>query len=120
MVEKTRKRSPMSSTLHELRSNGYMTAVVEHWHHFAKRKIDLFGFADIIAARNVDGVKDIVLVQATTGSNHAARRAKILAEPKALRWLLAGGRIEIWSWRTLKSEGWAARVERVQEEDFNE
>ena len=119
MRSKYKKRSPTASTTHALRASGYMTAVVEHWHHFAKKKIDLFGFADIIAARNTDGVQDIVLVQATSGTNHSARRKKILAEPKALEWIRAGGRVEVWSWRTLKAEGWMPRVEEILEGDFN-
>ena len=75
-----------------------LAGITERWNPHAKVRIDLFGFVDIVVIDD-DG---ILGVQATSGPNAAARVKKILDEPKAERWLNAGARIEVWSWRRLK------------------
>jgi len=35
-------------TLREMRKRGYTAFVVEHWDSFARKRRDLFGFADIL------------------------------------------------------------------------
>jgi len=63
----------------------------------------------------------ILAIQATGGQGgvHAARRAKILAEPRAKAWVDAGGQLEIWSWSKRGSAGkrkiWQLRVETYDE-----
>lgn len=79
-----------------LRAAGYTCAVVEKWNMHAKIRQDLFGFIDIVAMRS-----DIIGVQATTMAHNADHLDKIIAEPRARLWLLAGGRIQLWSWRKL-------------------
>lgn len=80
---------------------------------FIKR--DFMGWADIIYLTG----KAIVGVQVTTGSHHANRLDKILAEPRALAWLQSGGLIEVWSYvRYTDSKEWLLRKEEIVEEDF--
>ncbi|MCX5728516.1 MAG: hypothetical protein NTZ28_06725, partial [Nitrospirae bacterium] len=40
----------------------------------------------------------VLVVQATTGSNHAARRTKLETAGFIARWKSAGASLEIWSW----------------------
>ena len=61
--------SPTTRSLELLRELGYTAKVVEHWDPYAKIRQDLFGM-DILALKPVEPV---LVVQATTGSNHAAR-----------------------------------------------
>lgn len=102
-------KSPTQLTLHELRKAGFTVEIVERWNQYAKVRQDFAGFADLIAF----GFGQIIAVQCTTGSNHSARRKKIEAEPRARMWCLAGGLIELWSWRKNKA-GIVSRIERVE------
>lgn len=88
-----------------MRKEGWTLQVVERWNPFAKKRIDLFGFIDIVAMR--DG--EICGVQATSLDNMGARIAKIKAEPRAKTWKKAGGTIQVWGWRKLKS-GWEPKI----------
>jgi len=74
--------SPTQRSLKFLRSAGWTAAVVERWNPYAKIRQDVFGFADLIAFRG----PQTVLVQCTTASNMAARRAKIASIPAAADW----------------------------------
>jgi len=40
----------------------------------------------------------VLVVQCTTGSNHAARREKLHAHGFVLLWKGAGAVLEVWSW----------------------
>lgn len=90
---------------------------MEHYNYFTKRRHDLLGVIDIIA---LDG--GIVGIQTTSGANHAARRAKALAEPRLRQWIAAGGRFALWSWSKRgpagKRKRWELRVEQITEEMF--
>ncbi len=94
--------SPTERTLKELRRLGFACQVVEHWNAHARRRVDLFGFIDILAL-TPDGILGI---QATSGSNHADRVRKIREEctDNAQAWLSAGGRIEVWSWKLTQAK----------------
>ena len=112
--------TPTARTLAECRKRGWDAQVVEQTipHTFIKR--DLFGVIDIVAI-TPDGLLGI---QATGGSggNHAARRDKIQAEPRAQRWIAAGAGLEIWSWAKQGKAGarklWTLRMERMELTDF--
>ena len=93
--------SPTSRSLKELRRLGYTCAVVEHWNQYAGIRQDLFGFIDILAIAD-----DVILgVQATSASNHSARVKKSKAHPNYTKWLDAGGKFEVWSWRLAGARG---------------
>lgn len=100
--------SPTQRSLMYLRAQGYRVAIVERWNPFARVRQDLFGVLDLLAVRD----NEILGVQTTSGSNVAARLAKI-ADAEAVPDLRrAGMRLEVHGWRKLKS-GWQVRIEDV-------
>lgn len=110
--------SPTQRTLAECRKRGWTVQVVEKWVAQARRRIDLFGVIDLVAI--ADG--RIMGIQACAGSSHSARVAKILAEPRALEWLRAGAKLEVWSFSKRGARGkakrWALRVDELTQERF--
>lgn len=124
-IKKRRKKtkSPTARTLEECRKRGWVAQVVERTIGRTFIKQDLFGCIDIVALTKPDdgllGVRGTVGIQATSGSNHAARRDKILAEPRMLSWLEAGNRLELWTWaKRGKTKRWTLRVESFRVSDF--
>lgn len=105
--------SPTQRSLAECRKRGWEAQVVERFNVWSKRRVDLFGVIDIVAITE-DG---ILAIQATSGTNHASRVAKIGEEPRAAKWVKAGGILEVWSWAKRGPRGgrktWTLRVERV-------
>lgn len=112
--------SPTQRALAELKKLGAVAAIVERWNPYAKVRQDLFGFIDIVACLG----PNLLALQVTSGEggNHAARVAKIKAEPRALAWLKAGGIIEVWSVAKRGGRGerktWQIRKEAVTIEDL--
>lgn len=112
--------SPTARTIKLLKEMGYATDIVEHWNPFSKTRHDLFNFADILALSPYK----LIAIQCTSGSNHSARRKKILASPLAKMWLQAGNEIALWSWskqkvkRNSKVYRWTVRAEEIQSEDY--
>lgn len=108
-------------TLKALRAEGFTVEKVEHWNPFANRRVDAFGFIDIIALRPGTG---IVAIQSTGPSGHAEHRKKIVANEFAAVWLDCGGSIELWSWhqRPVVKGGkrliWQPRIENITHEDL--
>lgn len=132
-----RKRGPSTSptarTLAECRKRGWVAQVVERWNPHARIKQDLFGVIDVVAIVPPDAAASapgsIVAIQACSGgssagrgSDHATRRDKILAEPRARKWIEAGGVLELWSWAPHGGKGkrrlWTLRAERITVADF--
>lgn len=107
--------TPTARALAELRKMGFTAGVVEKWIPQMKRRVDLFGIIDLIAV--MPGV-GILGVQATSGSNHAARIAKANAEPRLKTWLASGGRFEVWSFAKQGARGkrkvWVLRREEIK------
>lgn len=108
--------SPTELTLRQLRADGYTARVVEQTIHAQGRvfKRDCFGF-DVLACRPLNFTSDhgwvcsVIGVQACAGrgkrgGDHAAHRDKILRNQEAAQWIAAGGKLEIWSWSTRRSE----------------
>lgn len=87
--------TPTQRTLAALRADGWTAGVTERWNQHARVRQDLFGFVDILAMK--PGMP-FLGVQACAAASLSARQHKILAEPRALTWVQAGGRIEIWAW----------------------
>ena len=112
--------TPTSRSLVECRNRGWECQVVERWCQYSRRRIDLFGCIDLIAIVPHDeilGFGSILAIQACAGASHAARRTKILAEPRMAKWLDAGGLLQIWSWAKRGARGkrkvWCLRVEAI-------
>lgn len=103
--------SPTQRSLALLRKQGGIVAVTEKWNSFVRRRIDLWGFADLIHA-----VGDTVtLIQTTSGSNAAARVNKIALIPAADYWLQSPNRkIHVHAWAKRGARGhkkkWDCRV----------
>jgi hypothetical protein len=97
--------TPTQRSLAKLRADGYLVAVVEKWNPHAKIRQDLFGIIDLLAIR--DG--ETLGVQTTSGSNVAARVAKIAdcSHVGALR--AAGWRLLVHGWRKGANGRWALR-----------
>jgi hypothetical protein len=104
--------TPTQRSLAYLRDSGWTVCVVEKWIPQIRQRKDAFGFGDLLAVKvNVPGA---TLVQTTSGSNMAARVAKIRATPEAGIWLAAGNRIVVHGWRKLTFGGrkrWQVREE---------
>lgn len=122
--------SPTQRSLKALRAAGWQVAVVERWNPFVGPKNpktgrpvgirqDLWGFGDLLGC---DVTRMIAIWQVTSGSNLAARRTKILAEPRAKVWLQAGGYIWLHGWAKQGARGkrkvWTCRIEQVTLDDF--
>ena len=114
--------TPTARTLAELKRRNLTAQVVEHTVPRVRIKRDLFGVIDILVMNPSNSNAGILGIQATSGTNHAARRAKILAEPRALEWLRCGGRLQVWSWSKKGPRGkrklWTVRVEEILATDF--
>jgi hypothetical protein len=65
----------------------------------------------------------ILGIQCTSGAHHADHLEKILAEPKALLWIQAGGWLELWSWSKKGAKGkkktWQVRKQQITSKDFD-
>ena len=105
--------SPTARSLQHLRALGYRAQVVERWNPFAKIRQDLFG-GNIVALKSGEPV---LVVQATSATNHAARRTKLEEQGFAALWTGAGARLEIWSWAKAGARGtrkvWTVRREAL-------
>ena len=86
--------SPLQRSLKLLRSEGWLCAIVEKWNPHVRSRQDLFGFADILAVRS----DDMMLVQTTSGSNVAARVAKIRGITAAHIWIRPMRHIYVHGW----------------------
>lgn len=110
--------SPTQRCLADLKKSGATCQVVERWCAFSRRRIDLFGFVDILAMIG----PFLTAIQVTSGANHAARRTKLLADDRSRAWLETGNRIEIWSYSKCGARGkrklWTCRKEVIVLADY--
>jgi len=108
---------------------GYRIGLVEKWIPQTKRRLDLFGFADLIAFH--PDKPEVVLIQSTSGTNHSHRREKILALDRAREWVQFETRciaIVSFSRRVVRNKDgkkskvkrWKERIEFITERDFAE
>lgn len=90
--------SHMMRTLQELRKKNINYWIVEAYHHYARKKVDLFNIFDVLALDN-----GIVGIQ-VCGSDIGVHKKKIMVEHAEYTkdWLKNGGQIEVWAWRKLK------------------
>jgi hypothetical protein len=89
--------SPTQRSLAWLRRRGATAAVVERYNPHAKRRVDLFGFIDLVA---LDGGQGVLGIQTTSADHVSHRLAKLREEcAEAMeRWLNAGNRLVIHGW----------------------
>ena len=114
--------TPTQRTLGLLKGHGYLPGIVERWAPNPKypgggKRIDLFGFIDIIALKEGE-----TLAVQSCGQAHSEHRDKILGERRemALRWLEpASNKLALISWRKVKvKRGGRAMVWRPRIEMF--
>ncbi len=86
--------SPTQLTKKECARRGWIVSVAEHWNSFSKRRVDLFGFVDLVALTG----QAIVGIQTTSRGNASSRRRKIDDLETATAWRQSGGVIEVWGW----------------------
>lgn len=112
---------PTQRTLKWLRDQGYIAEVVERWNQFSRTRKDLYGFIDVVAMK--PGQLGLLAVQACSGSNMAAREAKIRSVENHKHWLEAGNKIAVIGWRQVvsrkkdgtkaKRKAWEPRVVEI-------
>jgi hypothetical protein len=123
--KRKKSTSPTARTLAECRKRGLIAQVVEKWNPHARIRQDLFGVIDLLAILPPSnlGPGSILGIQACAGGDHATRRDKILAEPRAAAWIRSGGRLELWSWSKRGDRGarklWTLRVEAFTAESWS-
>lgn len=111
--------TPTARALAECKARGYVCQVVERWNWHAKKRVDLFGCIDIVAIAPGGSLTpdSIIGIQVTSGTNHAARIAKIKAEPRMAAWAKAGGLVWVWSFAKRGKRGkrktWQLRESEV-------
>ena len=88
--------SPTQRSLGLLRKEGFCVQVVERFNPYAKVRVDLFGFIDIVAIR--EDFMGILGIQTTSTGNISSRIKKILAIPEAKTWLQCGNKIIVHGW----------------------
>lgn len=99
--------SPTQRSLEEMRKRGYLADVVERWIPGANIRKDFAGFVDILCIHK-ERAGDVVGVQATSGSNVAARVDKIINHENVGAVRKGGIRILVHGW--VKQKGrWQLR-----------
>ncbi len=88
--------SPTQRAKADCKKRGWLCAITERWNPFAHVRQDLLGFCDMLV---IDPSLGIIAVQVSSGAHHAERQSKIEAEPRAVTWMLSGGRVEVWTYR---------------------
>jgi hypothetical protein len=86
--------SPTQRSKKALEKDGWLVAIVEHFNQWAKVRIDLYGFVDLLAIRE----NEILAVQTTSRSNMSARIKKILAHENYPKVKSAGIKIRVDGW----------------------
>lgn len=89
--------TPTARELAYCKAQGHLAHVVERWVPYTKRRLDVYGFGDLLV---VDDKQGPILVQVTITRHMNARIAKIREQCRepAERWLDAGGRISVVGW----------------------
>ena len=108
--------SPTSRSLRYLREKGYVCQIVEHFHFYMKRRIDLFGFIDILAIKG----KETLAIQTTANMSNAQVRVRKILNSEYYKLVKnAGWKIEVHGWRKLvigkfkngkNKKGWVNKV----------
>jgi len=97
--------SPTQRSLAVLRERYPLVQVVERYIPQARKRIDLYGIADILCVSE----SEVVAVQTTSASNVAARVSKITESPALPILRKAGVRILVHGWRKNAKGRWTLR-----------
>jgi hypothetical protein len=103
--QETTMTSPTQRSLAHLRKLYPLVQVVEKWIPQARKRVDLYGIIDILCVSD----SEIVGVQATSGTNVAARVSKIAESPATPVLRKAGIRILVHGWRKNAAGRWTLR-----------
>jgi hypothetical protein len=98
--------SPTQRSKKLMEERGYVVAIVEYWHAFARQRRDLFGAFDLLGV----GPQGTLAVQTTSATNVAARCKKLAELDSVAAARKAGWLIEIHGWRKDKAGRWVCRV----------
>ena len=97
----------MQRSLKLLREQGWVATITEHFNMFAKIRIDLFNFVDILCLQK----GKMLAVQTTTAAHLEERKKKILANPNYPLLKSTGCEIELHGWSLSKKKGkWICRI----------
>ena len=96
-----KRNSSSKRTLELFRAKGYTCAVTERWNPFAHVRQDLFGFIDILAISEWNGILGL---QVTNQGEVPAHARKLNDCKAAEKWLRAGGKIIMVEWKTKPSK----------------
>ena len=103
----------MQRSIKLLKSQGYTTAITEHFNMFAKIRIDLFNFVDILCLQK----GKMLAVQTTTAKNILARKIKIEANPNYPLLKSTGCAVEVWGWSLKGKRGekktWGVKIVKL-------
>lgn len=99
--------SPTQRSLALMRERGFHVEICEHWNPFARRRVDLFGFLDLLC---VGDNGELVGVQCTSLSNVSARIKKITESPLIGRIRKTNLRILVQGWKSKKVKGKRSEV----------
>lgn len=98
---------------------GIVERFLSHAGKFGVRK-DLFGLFDLIAVNTSGEERGIYGIQVfTTAWKEHYDKFFIENREEAIKWLQAGGIIELWGWRKLKNR-WVPRIEVITLKDYDE
>ena len=103
--------TPTQRSLKLMGERGYTCFICEHWNHFTKHRVDLFGFADLICL----GWDEVIVVQTTSYSNVSARIKKITDHENVGAVRKAGIGILVHGWHVPKGK----RKSEVREVDLS-
>ncbi len=126
--------TPTARTKQWLQKQGWLVGITEKWNPHAKIRQDLFGFADLVAIPVDLDVGDEfscsymgwseflvsppVFIQVTSGTNHAARRDKLLENENVRKVLKCCALVAIISWSKRGAKGkrkiWTPRLEWIE------
>lgn len=107
--------TPTARSLALLRSEARVVGVCERWIAQARRRVDLWGYADLVGYRADE--PGVTAYQVTTAAHLADREAKVRALPDVVEFLRAGNRLELHGWAKRGPRGkrklWTVERRRV-------
>ena len=105
LMENNLATSPTQLSLKKLKADGYVCQITERWNAFAKIRVDLFGFVDVLAIKE----NETLAVQTTSYSNISARVRKISEHDNVGAVRKAGWKIHVHGWHKVGSR-WECKV----------